>query len=247
MNGGYNLASNTEMKIFTSAQALSAGVAGWLLALAQAKAGPFAICLSGGTTPRALYEQLAGAPLRELFPWERTHLFWGDERFVPHDDAASNYRMVQEALLGNVPLPRAQIHPIPTTGATPDEAAAAYEQTLRTFYGQAALDPARPLFDVTFLGLGADGHTASLFPGTKVLEERARWVAPVIGAKPEPRLTLTYPALESSRHVAFLVQGRDKREMLQKLRGGDLALPAARLTPVGQRYIFADAAAAEDS
>ncbi len=224
----------------TTPDALPGQVADWLLALATASTGTFTICLSGGTTPRRLYEQLA---TRNNFPWQRTHLFWGDERFVPHDDALSNYRMVNEALLAKIPIPALNIHPIPTTGLSPDAAASAYERALKSFYGSNQLDPARPLFDVTFLGLGEDGHTASLFPQTAVLAERNLWAAAVIGAKAEPRITLTYPTLESSRHAAFLVQGQDKRGILQRLRAGDQSLPAARLKPAGQLHIFADDAA----
>jgi 6-phosphogluconolactonase len=220
--------------------ALPGEIADWVLALATASTGNFAICLSGGTTPRRLYEQLA---TRTTFPWRRTHLFWGDERFVPHDDALSNYRMVNEALLTKILIPAQNIHPIPTTGLDPEAAASAYEGELKSFYGANQLDPARPLFDVTFLGLGEDGHTASLFPNTLALSERNLWAAAVIGAKAEPRITLTYPTLESSRHAAFLVQGQDKQAILTRLRAQDQTLPAARLKPAGQLYIFADSAA----
>ena len=114
----------------------------------------FAVCLSGGSTPQRLYELLAGPPYRDKFPWSRTHWFWGDERFVPHDDALSNYRMVREALLSRAPIPAINIHPIPTEGISPEKAAAAYERELKSFYGAEHLDPARPLFDVNLLGLG---------------------------------------------------------------------------------------------
>jgi 6-phosphogluconolactonase len=229
--------------LITPPGTLPAQVADWLLALATAKPGPFVLCLSGGATPRRLYEHLAASA---GFPWSRTHLFWGDERFVPHDDALSNYRMVHEALLTKTPIPPHHIHPIPTSNLTPDAAAAAYAQTLKTFYGAPQLDPARPLFDVTFLGLGEDGHTASLFPGTDALTERKLWAAAVIGAKAEPRITLTYPVLESSTHAAFLIQGQDKQPIFKRFRAGDKTLPAARLIPTGQLHIFADTSAAGD-
>ena len=209
-----------------------------------AKDGAFAVALSGGSTPRRLYQLLAGPPYRDKFPWSRTHWFWGDERFVPHDDTLSNYRMVREALLSRAPIPAANIHPIPTEGITPEEAASAYERELKSFYGAERLDPARPLFDVTLLGLGPDGHTASLFPGTAVLAERDRWVAAVVGAKPEARITLTYPALESSRQRGLPGRGEEKRAHLARLRRGDDSLPAARLHPTGTLWIFGDAAAA---
>jgi 6-phosphogluconolactonase len=233
-------------EILPDLEALAQRVAGWLLAAARVDEGTFAIALSGGATPRRLYEVLAGPPYRDAFPWGRVHLFWGDERFVPHDDPLSNYRMVREALLSRVPIPDGNIHAVPTEGLTPEAAAAAYERELKAFYGADRLDPARPLFNVALLGLGPDGHTASLFPGSAVLSERERWVAAVIGAKSEARITLTYPVLESSRRTAFLVVGSEKRAILASFRAGDEALPAARLRPVGTLTVFADAAAAQD-
>ncbi|MEO9231148.1 MAG: 6-phosphogluconolactonase [Devosia sp.] len=207
------------------------------------KDGIFSVSLSGGSTPRRLYQLLARSPSQDNFPWSRTHWFWGDERFVRPDDTLSNYRMVGESLLSRAPIPAANIHPIPTEGVSPAEAASAYERELKSFYGAERLDPARPLFDVTLLGLGSDGHTASLFPHTSVLAERDRWVAAVVGAKSEARITLTYPALETSRNAVFLVSGEGKRAVLTRLRSGDDSLPAARLHPTGVLRIFADAAA----
>jgi 6-phosphogluconolactonase len=234
-----------KLEILADPEALSHRVADWLLETATAKDGIFAIDLSGGSTPRRLYECLAGPPYRNSFPWSRTHWFWGDERFVPRDDALSNYRMVREALLSRAPIPALNVHPIPTEGVSPEAAASAYERQLKSFYGAECLDPARPLFDVTLLGLGPDGHTASLFPGTSVLAEQNRWVAAVVGAKSEARITLTYPALESSRNVAFLVEGEEKRAILNRLWRGDDSLPAARLRPAGALRVFADEAAIE--
>ncbi len=242
MTGRYDAA----VEILADPDALSCRVADWLLDLATAKGGVFAVALSGGATPRRLYERLAGPPYRDRFPWSRTHWFWGDERFVAHDDPSSNYRMVREALLSSAPIPAGNIHAVPTEGIAPEAAAAAYERALKSFYGAERLDPARPLFDATLLGLGPDGHTASLFPGTAVLAERHRWVAAVTGAKSETRITLTYPALESSRCAAFLVTGAEKRAILARLRLGDGGLPAAHLRPTGALRIFADAAAVED-
>lgn len=236
--------SEATVEILTDPKALSRRVAAWLFELAVAKEGIFAVCLSGGSTPQGLYERLAETSYRDAFPWSRTHWFWGDERFVPHNDALSNYRMVREALLARAPIPTVNVHPIPTEGLSPELAASAYERELKTFYGAERLDPARPLFDVNLLGLGPDGHTASLFPGTAVLAERDRWVAAVIGAQPEARITLTYPALESSRHAAFLIEGEEKRAIFDRLRRGDVSLPAARLRPTGEVTWFLDRAAA---
>jgi len=236
--------SEAKIEILTDLQALSHRVAAWLLELAVAKAGAFAVCLSGGSTPQGLYEHLAEAPYLDAFPWSRTHWFWGDERFVPHNDALSNYRMARVALLSRVPIPANNIHAIPTEGLSPETAAAAYQSELKSFYGAERLDLRRPLFDVNLLGLGPDGHTASLFPGNAILAERDKWVAAVVGAKPEARITLTYPALESCRHAAFLVAGDAKRAIFRRLRDGDKSLPAARLHPAGTLWMFADAAAA---
>jgi 6-phosphogluconolactonase len=231
------------LDVFPDAEAMAQHGAAWLVELAHAKQGVFAVCLSGGNTPRRLYELLAEPPCRERFPWPQTHWFWGDERFVPHDDKRSNYRMAREALLSRAPIPAENVHPIPTEGLDPGAAATAYEDSLKLFYGAQQFDPARPLFDVNLLGLGEDGHTASLFPGDTALTEDKKWVCAVTGAKPEPRITLTYPALESSRQVAFLVAGNKKRAILQRLRAGDQSLPAARVRPAGTLRIFADAAA----
>jgi 6-phosphogluconolactonase len=235
--------SEARLEMLADPEALSRRVANWMLAAANAKDAVFAIALSGGSTPRRLYEHLAEPTYRDGFPWSRTHWFWGDERFVPHDDALSNYRMVREALLSLAPIPATNIHAIPTEGVSPEAAASAYERELKSFYRAERLDPARSLFDVTLLGLGPDGHTASLFPNTAVLTERNRWVAAVVGAKSEARITLTYPVLESSRNAAFLVAGEEKRAVLARLRRGDDSLPATRLHPTGALWIFCDAAA----
>lgn len=235
---------NAKIEILANADDLSRRVASWLLERATVSNTSFAIALSGGSTPRRLYQLLAQSPYRETFPWARIHLFWGDERCVPQEDPLSNYRMVNEALLSHVPIPRSNIHPVSIAGHGPDEAASAYERHLEAFYGTQNLDPAKPLFDVVLLGLGEDGHTASLFPGTAVLQERKRWVAAVVGAKAEARITLTYPALESSRHAAFLLEGSNKTTIFQRVRGGDVNLPAAQLRPQGELRWFLDRAAA---
>jgi 6-phosphogluconolactonase len=146
-------------------------------------------------------------------------------------------------MLAKAPVPPENIHPVPADGG-PEDAALRYERTLQEAYGATALDPARPLFDVMLLGLGPDGHTASLLPGDPVLEERKRWVAAVAHGRPEVRITMTYPVLESSRRVAFLVAGRDKAAMLRTIRAGDSQVPAARVRPLGELIWFVDRAAA---
>jgi 6-phosphogluconolactonase len=236
--------SKAKLEILADPEVLARRVADWMLALATMKKSIFAVALSGGSTPQRLYELLAGSPCRNTFPWERTHWFWGDERFVPHDDQQSNYRMVREAMLSHAPIPEANIHPIPTKAVTPEAAASLYEQELEAFYGADRLQAGRPLFDVVLLGLGEDGHTASLFPNTTVLKVRDRWVAVVTKTKLETRITLTYPALESSEHVAFLIEGKGKREIFNRFRQGDNGLPAVHLHPAGELVCFVDEAAA---
>jgi 6-phosphogluconolactonase len=237
-------AVSTELRTFDNAEALAQNVAEWLCALAQASDRDFAVCLSGGSTPRRLYERLAGPAIASRFPWRRVHWFWGDERFVPHDDPDSNYRMARDALLSRVPISSDIIHPIPTEDLSPERAAATYEATLKGFYGADVLAPDRPLFDVTLLGIGENGHTASLFPGQPALQETRRWAVAVADASPEPRITLTYPALNSSRDVAFLATGAGKRDVVARARAGDRAIPAAMVRPIGRLHWFADRAAA---
>jgi 6-phosphogluconolactonase len=237
-------APNAKLEILSNSEALARRVANWMLNLATEKDGAFAVCLSGGSTPRRLYRLLADSPYLAAFPWARTHWFWGDERFVPYYDDRSNYRMVHETLLARAPIPAANIHPIRTDCTAADMAAAAYERALKSFYGSEHLDPVRPLFDVTLLGLGTDGHTASLFPGTEVLAERARWVAAVVGAKAEARVTLTYRALESSRNTAFLIAGPEKRTIFARLRSTVSGLPAGRFQTKFGLTLFVDQTAA---
>lgn len=233
-------APRAEIEILADPAALAERVADWMARIVRPKKERVAICLSGGSTPHLLYRTFA---TRKRIPWRRVHWFWGDERFVPPGDPMSNFHMAETALLSRAPVPASNIHPVRTEGVTPAGSAALYEAELQSFYGAARLEPARPLFDVTLLGLGIDGHTASLFPGSPALEERTRWTAAVEGQTPR-RVTLTYPALGSSAHVAFLVAGAEKRRVLRELWQGDSNLPAARLRPEGQLHFFVDAAAA---
>ncbi|MFO1162269.1 MAG: 6-phosphogluconolactonase [Reyranellaceae bacterium] len=235
-----------RIETLNDGQALAHRVAEWMTEAALAAATPFRVSLSGGSTPKALYALLASPPFRDRFPWQRVFWYWGDERFVPHDHPESNYRMTREAMLAKAPVPLPNIHPVPADG-TPDEAATRYERVLQAAYGATSFDPARPLFDITLLGLGADGHTASLLPGEPVLTERTRWVAAVSHGRPEVRITMTYPAIESSRHVAFLVAGKEKAAILKSIRAGGSDVPAARVKPVGDVTWFVDRAAAGEA
>jgi 6-phosphogluconolactonase len=201
----------------------------------RAARGRIAFCLTGGSSPERLYELLAEKPYRETLPWDRIHIFLGDDRCVPHDDPLSNFGMARRLLLDKVPLAPGNMHPIPTGAGNVDEDARRYEAELRSFYGVERLEPTRPLFDVVLMGVGDDGHTASLFPGRPELDERERWVVgvPQAGLAPfVPRITLTFPALASTRDMLFLVSGRGKREIVARvLSGADL--PAARARSQG--------------
>jgi len=185
-----------------------------LAAESIAAAGRFSVALSGGSTPRAPYRLLSEPPLREAIDWARLHLFWGDERFVPADHPDSNYRLAQEAFISRVPIPAGNVHPMPTEGGDPEAAAAQYEETLRRFF--VPPEGEWPRFDLVLLGLGADGHTASLFPGSPALDEHSRLVAATHVKKLAAwRLTLTPPVLRVARHVIFLVCGPDKASALR--------------------------------
>jgi 6-phosphogluconolactonase len=235
-----------RLKILPDPAAVARHVAEWMTSAVLATEDTFRVSLSGGSTPKALYQLLASNEFRSRFPWQRVSWYFGDERFVPYDSPDSNYRMVREAMFDKAPVPPENIHPIPVDGS-PEEAAQLYEQTLQHAYGATILDPARPLFDVTLLGLGPDGHTASLLPGEPVLEERKRWMAAVSHGRPEVRITMTYPVIESSRRVAFLVTGREKEPIFRVIRAGRSQVPAARVQPVGELFWFVDRAAAGES
>ena len=179
---------------------------------AAERRGVCRIALSGGSTPKGLYRLLAG---REL-PWETTHWFWGDERNVAADHPDSNARMVREALLDHVPIPRENVHPVPVNPASPAAAAEAYEATLREAFG----DSPWPEWDLTLLGMGDDAHTASLFPETAAIGRRDRWfLENWVEKLGTYRYTLTVPAINSGREIWFLVAGEGKREAYRQVTG----------------------------
>jgi 6-phosphogluconolactonase len=208
--------------------------------------GRFAIALTGGSSPRRLYELLAAPPWRTHVDWASWHVFWGDDRMVPPDHPDSNFRLAHETLLAHVPIPEAQIHRIPTEVGDRDHAARAYEAELRAFFP--VTDEGWPHFDLVLLGLGADGHVASLFPGFPTLDESRRWVVgSPPGTLPPPidRVTLTMPVLNAARKVAFIVAGADKALAVQRALRGDWDVPAARVQPTdGSLHWFLDTAAA---
>jgi 6-phosphogluconolactonase len=229
--------------VSANAEAVARAAANWFVERMQQSEGTFRIALSGGSTPKTFFRLISGPDYREWVGWDRLQIFWGDERFVPHDSPDSNYRMADQSLLSRVPVLAKNIHPIPVDG-TPDDAARSYETTLQSLYGATTFDPAKPLFDVNLLGIGQDGHTASLLPDSPELEERTRWVVPVLKGRPEPRITLTYPALESARFTVFIVTGAEKAEAVAKARASDPSIPAGRLNPQGETIWFLDKAAA---
>ncbi len=233
-----------ELRVSADAEALAHDAAQLLTDAALAKSGVVRVALSGGSTPKRTYEMLANTPFLERFPWDRVHWFWGDERFVPPTDKDSNFRMAREAMLDRAPVPAANVFAVPTVGFRPEIAAGEYEARLKHAYGADTLDPARPLFDICLLGLGDDGHTASLIPGEAVLEEHTRWVAEVGHGRPEVRITLTYPAIDSSALIVFLVSGAAKRAVLAEVLSGRSTVPAARLHPAGRLLFLADRPAA---
>jgi 6-phosphogluconolactonase len=241
-------ATTGTLDISTDPEALAQRAASLLTAKALASKGQFVIALSGGSTPKRLYQILAGPDYIDRFPWNRTQLVFGDERFVPASDESSNYRMVRETLLEEVVMPSANIHAMPTNG-TPADAARRYQATLQQLYGQQSLEPGRPLFDVVLLGLGENGHTASLFPGTGVLRETRAWVGHCTPHDaPHDRLTLTYPAIASSRLVLFLVAGKAKADIVAKVRNGDASQPSTHIRTDGELVWMLDrAAAGQDS
>ena len=215
-----------------------------LLARIEANPGRVAICLTGGSGPKQLYQLLATDTYRGRIPWERVHWFIGDERFVPPDHPLNNMHVAREIFLDRL-VPAANIHPIPTDTADPDESARRYESELQSFYGANELDSARPLFDVVLMGVGPDGHTASLFPDDPALQETRRWVVGVARAHVEPfvpRVTLTLPALASSREMLFEVAGPDKRAIMTRLLA-DETLPANRARSTGDTVFLVDQAA----
>lgn len=209
--------------------------------------GYFAVALSGGSTPRALFELLAVPENAQHIGWSKVHVFWGDERTVPPDHPDSNYRMAKEALLDFVALPASNVHRI-SGELEPARAAAEYEQTLRSFFAKRA---GKTRFDLILLGMGDDGHTASLFPDTEALNETERLVVANHVPKLDTwRITLTAPIINDAAHVAFLVAGAGKAAVLKRVLQGPRQphkLPSQLIQPVdGELVWLLDKAAASE-
>src|ERR1700754_4879170 len=238
---------NRQIVTIADPSALATAAAERVMNRITANSGRVAICLTGGSSPKQLYQLLATEPYRSRIPWQRVHWFIGDERFVPATDPLNNMAIARAIFLDRC-APAANIHPIPTATADPadpDRSAALYEQELKSFYGADALDQARPLFDLVLMGVGPDGHTASLFPGNAALDETARWAVGVPRANVDPfvpRVTLTLPTLASCREMLFEVAGADKRAILTRVLDGE-NLPANRAQSTDETIWLVDRAA----
>lgn len=249
---GSGLYPAPNVSIAPNLDALSeAGAEFWAHCAGQAIAqnGRFVAALAGGSTPRGLYLLLGTPAWRSRVDWSRTHVFWGDERMVPPNDPNSNYLLAQDTLLAHVPIRSGQVHRIPTEVGDPAAVAATYEAGLRDFFDLAAHE--WPHFDLVLLGLGPDGHVASLFPGSPTLDETERLVVASSPGHVLPaidRVTLTLPVLNAARAVAFLVSGSGKASVLRRTLAGKPDLPAARVNPAGGvlRWFVDEAAAGRE-
>lgn len=247
---------NREIRILADARELSHAAAEEFVRRAEDAVrtrGIFTVALSGGSTPRPMYRLLASdeeASLRDRAPWGRIHVFWSDERHVPPDHPDSNYRAAHEAMLVRLPIPPENLHRIRAEDPDAARAAAAYEQELRTFFFPRRMTvEALPRFDLVLLGLGPDGHTASLFPGTDAIREETRFVAaPWVEQLQAHRITLTPPVLNNAGCVVFLVGGEEKAEALQAVLEGAYQperFPAQLIRPtLGRLLWLVDRAAA---
>jgi 6-phosphogluconolactonase len=233
------------VRVFTDASALCRAAAEESAHLFEGRcqhAGRCTVVLSGGHTPRSLYEIWA-RDFGGSLPWRRIHLFWGDERYISPDDPRSNFRMVREALLDHVDIPPENVHPMPTNVSPPEAAAKAYEAALRREFPESW-----PEFDLIFLGVGPEGHTASLFPHSPALAIKDRWVAAVTTpAEPRQRLSLTLPVLNHGRNVFVLAAGKEKQEALRHTvlteAQGSAEWPISLVRPAGNLLWFLDEAA----
>ena len=235
---------NLRRIVVADPAALAVAAAQRLMARIDANSGRIAICLAGGSSPKQLYHLLATEAWSKRIPWDRVHWFIGDERFVPADSALNNMRMAREIFLDRL-APATNIHAIRTDISGIEESARLYQRELQSFYGAPDLDPARPLFDLVLVGIGPDGHTASLFPDYPALAETRRWVVGVPQAHVEPfvpRVTLTLPALASCREMLFELAGTEKRAILARL-AEDESLPANRARSIGETVLLVDHAA----
>lgn len=237
-------ADQPKLIVAADAEALAQAAAERVMARISANPGRIAICLTGGSSPKKLYQLLGSDAWRGRIPWNRVHWFIGDERFVAEDDPLNNMAVARATFLDrNAPV--GHVHPIPTRTENPDQSAEAYARELQAYYGSDHLDPTRPLFDMVLMGAGPDGHTASLFPGYPAVDETRRWVVGVPKANVAPfvpRVSLTLPALASCREMLFEIAGHDKQPILTRLLNGE-TLPAVRARSNGETVWLVDQAA----
>lgn len=211
--------------------------------------GRFSVALSGGSTPKGMFELLASDVYRERIDWQNIHMFWGDERSVPPTDAQSNYRMANEAMISKIAIPAANVYRMQAEAADIEAAARAYEDSLKSYFNLA--DGAQPNFDLILLGMGDDGHTASLFPGTTALQEKDRIVVVNWVEKFNTnRMTLTAPAINNARNVVFMAAGANKTAPLKEVLAGErnpTLYPSQLIAPTNGKLIWLiDVAAAGD-
>jgi len=237
-----------KIRIFQDLEATSCKAAELIVRLsAQSieKKGTFVLALSGGVTPRRLYELLATEKYRHLCDWKNIHVFWVDERFVPHTHEESNFRFINETLLLPASVPGTNIHPVHTNVLSASDSAALYEEEIKNFFHPLSSD--LPVFDCILLGIGEDGHTASLFPGNSVLHEQERFAVPANDTHhTHPRITLSLPLLNQAENIVFLVSGKRKASIVRKIvRKEDPSLPASMINPAHDNlYFFLDRDAA---
>lgn len=236
----------SQFHIFPTVEELSRAAAIFFVETAKKavdQKGRFIVALTGGSSPQGLYELLSQAPFLDKVPWKKTFIFWGDERWVPMDDSRNNARMAYESLLNKVPVPKENIFPMSGT-LPPAESAHTYEAILKKFF-----PTGEPRFDLILLGMGEDGHTASLFPHTPVLQERERWVKEVYHPGQQMyRITLTAPLINKAANIAFLVFGSNKAQTLYNVLKGPYQpeeLPTQLIMPgSGEVHWFLDRAVA---
>lgn len=238
----------TRFSVFPDATAVCAAMADRFVDAAVAAIGEreiFRVALSGGGTPKTVYPMILEPHRRDRVDWSRVEFFWGDERAVPPDDPESNFGVAYQMLIAQLPNVRPdRIHRMPAEAADLDAAALSYESELRLAFGARGDEP--PAFDLVWLGMGPDGHTASLFPGSTALDESDRWVVGTWAPYPQAwRMTLTFPVLNAARSVVFAVEGANKAEALRAIRAGGSDLPAARVAGDHVEWLIDEAAAGE--
>jgi len=237
-----------NIRVSADTTELNRAVAQWWLTLSNQAIktrGSFSVALAGGSTPRGLYEMLSQPPYHDAVDWPNIHIYFGDERSVPLDHGDSNYRMAREALLSKVGIPEQNIHPIYTDPADMERSATDYESVLQSTI--ALKSEGIPCFDLILLGMGDDGHTASLFPETSILQEDTKLVAPVYVDKLATwRVSLTYPVINRAQHIAIVVAGEAKADKLYEIfMTQDKSNPIERIGPEGELVWYMDTAAAK--